>query len=184
MKRIFIALKVEPGETLLRMLSSLKAMPGNEKITWVDPANFHLTMAFPGNTEDERIIVASIMLKQKCTGFGEFGFKLSGSGVFKSFSDPRIIWIGTENHEKVTDLNNLITTGLKDTGFKIEERQFRPHITLGRIKSIKDKEALKSVVSRYQNTFFQEVPVTEVILFESILKPTGPVYKPIGRFRL
>jgi 2'-5' RNA ligase len=166
------------------MLSSLKALLDNEKITWVDPGNIHLTMAFLGNTEDERIIVAAIMLKQKCTGFGEFGFNLSGTGVFKSFSDPRIIWIGTEHPEKVTDLNNLIITGLKDTGFKIEERQFRPHITLGRIKSIKDNEAFKSVVSRYQNTFFQEVPVTEVILFESILKPTGPVYKPIGRFRL
>jgi 2'-5' RNA ligase len=184
MKRIFIALKVEPGETLMRMFSSLKALLGNEKITWVDPGNIHLTIAFLGDTEDERIIAAGIMLKQKCTGFGEFGFNLSGAGVFRNFRDPRVIWIGIGNSEKLFQLNDLIITGLKDTGFKFEERQFNPHITLGRVKSIKDTEALKSAVDRYQNAFIQEVRVSEVILYESILKPTGPVYKPIGKFSL
>lgn len=184
MKRIFIALKVEPGETLLRMFSSLKALPGNEKITWVAPGNIHLTIAFLGDTEDERIMVAGIMLKQKCTGFGEFGFNLSGAGVFRNFKDPKVIWIGIGNSGKLFQLNDLIITGLKDTGFKVEERQFNPHITLGRVKSIKDTEALKSAVDRYQNTFIQEVRVSEVILYESILKPTGPIYKPIGKFSL
>ena len=69
MKRIFIALKVVPGDVLLRMLSSLKSLLGNEKIKWVDPENIHLTLAFLGDTEDERIKVAGIMLKNACSGF-------------------------------------------------------------------------------------------------------------------
>jgi 2'-5' RNA ligase len=183
MKRIFIALKVEPGEKLMSMFSSLRTLLGNEKITWVAPGNIHLTMAFLGDIEDERTMVAGIMLKQKCAGFGEFGFNLSGAGVFRNFKDPRVIWIGIDNSEKLLQLNDLIITGLKDTGFKIEERQFNPHITLGRVKSIKDAEALKSTIYRYQDTFIQEVRISEVILYESILRPIGPVYKPIGRFR-
>ncbi|MCJ7448442.1 MAG: RNA 2',3'-cyclic phosphodiesterase [Bacteroidales bacterium] len=184
MKRIFIAMEVEPGDALLRMLSSLKSLLGNEKIKWVDPGNIHLTLAFLGDTEDDRIKVAGIMLKNTCSGFGEFDFTLTGAGVFKNYNDPKVIWTGIEESEKLIKLNDIINTGLKDTGFKVEDRQFRPHLTLGRIRFIKDIEGLKSVIERYQNNSIQKVHVKEVILYESILKPTGPVYRPLGKFRL
>jgi 2'-5' RNA ligase len=184
MKRIFIALKIEPGDTLLRMISSLKSLPGNERINWVDPANIHLTLAFLGDTDEEMIKIADIAVRQQCRGSGEFSFKLSGTGVFRNYRDPKVIWAGIEECPNLTRLNNLISTALCDAGFKLEKRPFKPHITLGRIKSIKDPKAFESAVERYRSTFFQEVAVNEVILFESILKPTGPVYKPLGKFML
>ncbi len=184
MKRIFIALKIEPDDLLLRMIASLRSVLGNEKITWVDPANIHLTLAFLGDTGEDRIKVAGIAVRQNSSGFGEFSFNLSGTGIFKNFQEPRVIWIGIEESEKLIQLNDLIITGLKDTGFRIEERPFRPHITLGRIKFIKDPDLLKAALERYQDTHFQKVYVKEVILYESILKPTGPVYKPLGKFGL
>ena len=184
MKRIFIALKIEPDGNLLRMISSLRSVLGNEMITWVDQANIHLTLAFLGDTDDDRIKMAGIVLRQNCSGFGEFSFNLSGSGVFSNFRDPRVIWIGIEKSEKLIKLNDLIMTGLKDTGFRFENRPFRLHITLGRIKFIKDHDLLKSALERYHDTFFQKVNAKEVILFESILKPTGTIYKPLGKFRL
>jgi len=69
MKRIFIAIKIEPENNLLRIHSSLKSLLVSQKINWVDPANVHLTLGFRGETEEDRIRVAAIMLKQKCTGF-------------------------------------------------------------------------------------------------------------------
>jgi len=184
MKRIFIALKIEPCGTLLRMISSLSSVLGNERIAWVDPTNIHLTLAFLGDTDEDRIKVAGIVLKQNCTGFGEFSFNLSGTGVFKNYRDPRIIWAGIEESKKLVQLNDLIMTGLKDTGFRIEDRPFKPHITLGRIKFIKDTELLKTVLERYRDAHLQKVSVKEVILYESLLKPAGPVYKPSGIFSL
>ena len=184
MKRIFIALKINPGESLLRIHSSLKAVLGGERINWTDPSNMHLTLAFLGDTGDEMIKAVSIMLKQKCTGSGEFSFSLRGSGVFKNYRDPRVIWIGIENNEKLLKLNADISIGLKDAGFTLEDRPFRPHITLGRIKSIRNTDILKSSLEKYQDAFIQEVPVREVILFESILKPSGPEYRPEGKFSL
>ena len=94
MKRIFIAVKVDPGQTLIRIHASLKSVLGGEKINWTDLANMHLTLAFLGDTEDELIKVVSIMLKQVCTGFGGFRFNLTGAGVFKNWHDPRVIWAG------------------------------------------------------------------------------------------
>jgi len=184
MKRIFVAVKVDPWQTLIRIHTSLKSVLGGEKINWTDPANMHLTLAFLGDTEDELIKVVSIMLKQKCTGFGDFSFNLTGTGLFKNWSDPRVIWAGIEYNEKLSQLNEKIMTGLKDAGFRLDERPFKPHLTLGRIKSINHPDILKSALDNYKDVKIQEVDVKEVVLFESILKPTGPVYIPLGRFKL
>jgi RNA 2',3'-cyclic 3'-phosphodiesterase len=184
MKRIFIAVKTEPGETLLRIHSSLRSLLASERITWTDPANIHITLAFLGETEDVLIKVVSIMLKQKCTGFGDFSFSLKGTGIFKNYRDPKVIWIGIEHSEELVKLYNEINGGLNDAGFKTEVRPFRPHITLGRIKSIKNPEAMRSALEKYKDAFIQEIQVKEVILYESILKPTGPEYRVIGKFIL
>ena len=184
MKRIFIAIKIEPENNLLRIHSSLKSILGSEKINWVDPANIHLTIAFLGDTEEDRIKVAAIMLKQKFGGFGEFDFNLHGTGVFKDYRDPKVIWMGIQNSGKLAELHNYIKTGLNYTGFKIEDRPFHPHITIGRIKFLRDLGALRAAVEKYKDSEIQKVSVKEVILFESILKPTGPVYKPEGIFKL
>jgi 2'-5' RNA ligase len=81
-------------------------------------------------------------------------------------------------------LNDSIMNGLKDAGISIEDRPFKPHLTLGRIKYLKDKAVLKTLMDKYQNAEIQKVPVNEVILYESILLQTGPVYKPIGMFMI
>lgn len=184
MKRIFIAVKVYPEVELLRIISSLQALLGAERIKWVDPANIHLTLSFLGDTEEKRIKILSDMLKEKCTGFHAFNFLLVGTGIFKNYRDPRVIWAGIKSPEKLVMLNNIITEGLKLNGFEIEERDFKPHLTLGRIKSIKDSENLKNVIERYKDHQIQNVKINEVILFESILKQTGPVYKSLGNFAL
>jgi len=184
MKRIFIAIKVVPGEAFIKMYASVKALLGSERITWMNPDNIHLTIVFLGDTEEERIKIASVVLHQNCAGFGEFSFNLEGTGVFKSFRDPKVIWAGIRKSERLLTLNRQITSGLKNTGFKIEERQFNPHVTIGRVRSVSDPEILKAAVSRYSDTFFRIIDVKEVVLYESILKPTGPVYHPLSTFRL
>jgi len=184
LKRVFIAVKIEPAPTLLKIINSLKAVLASEKINWVNPDNIHLTLAFLGDTDEERIKILGIMLKRTCTGFGEFNFKLNGIGVFRGIRDPRVLWAGIEGYEKLLQLNDVIKTGLNDTGFRIEERPFKPHITLGRIKFLKNQESLNSALDIYKDTFIQGVQVKEVILYQSILRPEGPFYKSLGAFKL
>jgi len=179
MKRIFIAVKVVAGNTLLKMVSSLKGKLSDDIIRWTNIDNIHITLAFPGNTQDEKIDGIDELLKVKCSEFNKFEVLMRGSGVFKSFSDPRIIWAGFEKSEELTKLASSIQEGLRDIGVELEERPFNPHLTLARIKHLSDKEAFERLISQYQNTDIQVVPVNEVILYESILKPTGPVYKPL-----
>jgi RNA 2',3'-cyclic 3'-phosphodiesterase len=182
MKRLFIAVKVDPEDELLRIISSLKAALGSENIKWVDPVNIHLTLSFIGDTEEKRIRDLDNMLRDRCSGFGRFDFILIGTGVFKSFRDSRVLWAGIQSSGKLLMLNNIIAAGLKEIFFEIEERQFKPHLTLGRVKSVRDTENLKTVLERYNDNQIQIVHVNEVILFESILKQTGPIYKQLGKY--
>ena len=184
MKRIFIAVKVDAGAEMIRIISSFKALLGGESIKWVDLVNIHLTLAFLGDTEEKKIKILSAILKDQCAGFGSFNFVLHGTGLFKNYRDPRVIWIGIGSSEKLANLNSIIADGLKDAGFYSEDRAFKPHLTIGRIRSIKDINNLKSVIEKYHDTEIQNVIVEEVILYESILMQTGPLYKPLAKFSL
>lgn len=184
MKRIFIAIKIEVGAEMMRMISSLKALLGNESIKWIDPGNIHITLAFLGDTEEKRIKILSSILRNRCRNFGEFKFVLKGTGIFKNYRDPRIIWVGIQINNKLLKLNDIIISGLKDADFNTEDRPFKPHLTIGRIRSVKDIENLKTVLERYRDTEIQTVNVKEVILYESILMQTGPLYKPLRKYSL
>jgi 2'-5' RNA ligase len=73
---------------------------------------------------------------------------------------------------------------LKELGVNTEERPFKPHLTIGRIKHLNDKKSLEAVMEKYQDSEIQNTGVNEVILYESILLQSGPVYKPIAKFSL
>jgi RNA 2',3'-cyclic 3'-phosphodiesterase len=184
MKRIFIAVKVEPGIGLMRAAATIKSLLASETIKWTDPGNTHLTLAFLGDTDEKRIKILTRMLSERCSGFGEFSFTLEGMGVFKNFREPRVIWAGVKQAERLTELSGAVNSGLAETGFVVGERSFRPHLTLGRIRTIRNTENLKEAVERYIGTEFQKVTVGEVILFESILMQAGPVYKALAKFSL
>jgi 2'-5' RNA ligase len=184
MRRIFIAIKVEAEESLLKLISSFKSRLSNESIKWTKPDNIHITLSFLGDTEENLINGIKSMLKEKCEGSGKFELIIRGSGLFRNLNDPRIIWIGIEPSEKLIRLNNFILKGLKELGVNTEERPFNPHVTIGRIKHLNDKETLVALMEKYQDSEIQRIRVNEVILYESILLQSGPVYKPITRINL
>jgi 2'-5' RNA ligase len=179
MKRIFIALKVEAGANLLKMMSSFKDGLTSDSVKWTNPGNIHITLSFLGDTDENLVKPLISMLNDHCPGTGKFELILKGAGVFRNLSDPRIIWTGIEPSPKLVHLNTLIIDGLKDLRIKNEERPFKPHLTLGRIKHINEKEILKDLIEKFQYTEIQVIPVNEVLLYESILLQSGPVYKPL-----
>ena len=184
MKRIFIALKIEAGENLLKMISLYRTRLNKDQIKWTDTANIHITIVFLGDTEEKTIKEIILMLEEKCKGSGKFELILKGSGIFRNINDPRIIWTGIEPSEKLIRLNNLIMNGLKELEIKMEDRPYKPHLTIGRIKHLNNADSLKTMIDEFQNYKIQLVPVNEVILYESILLTAGPVYKPLRIVKL
>ena len=73
---------------------------------------------------------------------------------------------------------------LKKIGFEPDRQNLVPHLTLGRIKFLKDKLAFRKVVDDFRNISSGEIRVDSFILFESLLKREGPEYIPLKKFML
>jgi RNA 2',3'-cyclic 3'-phosphodiesterase len=184
MKRIFVAIKVDPGETLINWISSMHSALSKESIKWTESENLHITLAFLGDTEESVIKKLSAALEKRCQGYGNFDLIIKGAGVFKSLNDPRVIWTGVHSSEKLAGLNMLVRHCLEDSGIESENRPFRPHLTLGRIRSLNPHNGLESLIQKNKGIELQNTAVSEIILFESILLKTGAVYNPLDKFVL
>jgi RNA 2',3'-cyclic 3'-phosphodiesterase len=184
MKRTFIAVKIETGEKLKELVSTLASEMKDDSIRWVNTDHMHITLAFLGDTNDETIKKVITVLESSCMGFGEVNFKISGLGVFRNINDPRVIWAGIESNDKFGNLFKVIKEGLGSIEIAIEERQFKPHLTLGRVKRLNNRSTLERMIGQFGKTTFQELSVSEVVFYESILKQSGPLYLPLYIARL
>jgi len=184
MKRTFIAVKTELLQENLLLYSEIKSKLKDSYINWVDANNMHLTLFFLGNTSEQQIPEIARELKNLLSETRSFSFLLKGLGVFRNIHDPRVFWLGIENGNDLKELKVKIDKVLDKLGYKIEDREFKPHLTLGRIKNIKQKDSLRELAEKYKEYTFQEIFVSEVIFYESTLTPKGPIYNEIQKFKL
>jgi len=183
MIRSFIAIKVSPDEEFKRAFQMLKSQLVSEKINWVDIENLHLTLKFLGNVTDESILIVKNEL-DKIRSVPNFTIKIEGIHLFKDIHTPRIIYSKIEAGHELLDLANKVDNCLSKLDLFQSEKQFLPHLTLGRIKFIKGKENLELVLHDLRKIYFQKVECSKFHLFESILTPMGPIYRIIETYKL
>lgn len=183
MIRSFIAIKISPDEEFIRAFQVLKSQLSKEKINWVDIQNLHLTIKFLGNVSDENISIIKNELK-KIRSVPVFNFQIDGIHLFKDIHNPRIIYSKIETGQELTDLANKVETCLKKIELFQSEKKFSPHLTLGRIKYLKGKENFELVLHDLRKIYFQQVECRDFHLYESILTPSGPIYKTLETFKL
>ena len=184
MKRLFVAVKIHPSPELLQVYYGLKKDLALEKIKWVEENNFHLTLKFLGNTYTSLIDQIIEVLETAALNVPPFEMNIQNPGIFGSRYDPRVIWLGIENSPQLVDLANKVLDGLDKAGFPRDRQNFVPHLTIGRIKYIRDKKHLRNTIEKYHGKPLQKVIIKEFYLYESILTREGPVYKVIKKFIL
>lgn len=184
MKRTFIGIKINPGDEFLNAYTKLRNELENEKIKWVDSDNFHLTLFFLGDTDEKQIENVTLKLSNIIDNFNQFTIDLKGLGVFKNFSRPRVLWGGIYDYETMVRLKKAIDNEMVQLGFEPDNREFKPHLTIGRIKFIRNKDRLKKLVLENEDKFFDKLRVDEVTYYESVLHPQGPEYIPIEKYKL
>jgi len=184
MKRLFTAIKFHPSDTLLEVFRSLKENLREEKIKWVEEYNLHMTLKFFGDTEETRIPAIRQALKAAAERSAGFELELKGTGIFGSRYDPRVVWFGIEPCPGLQNLYENLWAELNKLSYVPDSQNFVPHLTIGRIKYIRNKRFFQEVVQRYKEEIIQKETVGEMYLFESILQPTGPIYKVVDSFLL
>ena len=181
--RTFIAIKITPEKKLNELTTEFKRSLKMEEIRWVDTQNLHLTLRFLGETSSRQISDVVQLLESVSDHFEPFKFNLRGTGFFKSKGQPKVLHFGVDDDSYLKELVKEIEQGLAGIGFRTEEKEFRPHLTMGRMKYISDKTAFQALVKKFGNYQIQEVEATEVIFYQSILGSVGPTYIPIKTFQ-
>ncbi|WP_372650603.1 RNA 2',3'-cyclic phosphodiesterase [Draconibacterium sp.] len=182
--RTFIAIKITPNKEVLKLLQHFKNQFSNDRINWIDPNNLHLTLRFIGNTTREQLYELVDRLELLISEKPKFEITLKGTGYFKSKNQPRVLFIKLNESEELLQLVPEIEKQVVACGFDGEQKTFRPHLTLGRIKSVENRARFFSILDEMLTEEYQKVEVKELMLFQSILKQTGPEYRPIKTFPL
>lgn len=182
--RTFIAIKIHPGEKVLNQLNDFKTIFKKDGIRWVHEDNFHLTLRFIGNTTREQLCFLVDNLKLVAGNLKSFQIETKGVGCFSSKGKPRVLFVKIMESEALTELVAEVEKNVVAAGFHAELKPFRPHLTLGRIKNLERRVHFHSVIEELDDIKYQDSYVSEFILYQSILKPEGPIYKPIKIFKL
>jgi 2'-5' RNA ligase len=141
-------------------------------------------MKFFGETPEEEIEKINKVIRPFAKSLAPFKAGLESVGIFGSRYSPRVIWIGTNDNGHLTELGTRLLLKLDEAGFPDDRQNFVPHLTIGRIKNIDDKSNFQKRISEMKDTYFQTIEVKEIILFESQLRPQGPIYVQLEKYGL
>lgn len=170
--RTFLAVPLP--EPLQRNIAALQrelagALPG---IRWARPDTIHLTLRFFGETDtDDLEKIRASMLSVKLHG-RPCQVDLLGVGAFPDRRRPRVVWIGLHPPEPLLTLQQCCEEVLGRAGIPGERRPFVPHLTIGRFRERGPE--LTTVLARQSGRQFGRMPVTQLVLYESRLRPDGP----------
>lgn len=176
--RLFVA--VTPAQApLARAAEALQALqPLAPNAKWVREGALHLTLAFLGKTEEARLADVTAAMDAAAARHAPMSLALEGGGSFGSARSPRVLWVGVGGEtDRLQALQADLAQELRARGFALEERAFKPHLTLARAREPRGDRALAAGAEALHD--FQggagEVPALE--LFHSTLTPKGSCYE-------
>jgi 2'-5' RNA ligase len=162
-------------------------------VAWVPAQNLHLTLAFLGSVEEDMLREVSAALRQALRGAPAPRAGLMSLGAFPSPARPRVLYVGVDEEGGLIGLQGQIVAVLETLGFPREDRPFRPHLTIGRVRDPRGSrgaqrtpaEGVAGLLQPFAGRRFG-VPaeLREVVLYESRLGGGPPVYVPRDTLQL
>ena len=135
-------------------------------------------MEFLGEISEEQITILSEMLSE--IRFESMKLKVKGPGVLPNEKHVRVVYCEIDGEiEKLKEIQKEIRYKLKKKGFKVDSRPFKPHLTIGRVKSPKNKDQLIKVIKNLSDYSCGVQVINSIQLKKSILKSEGPEYSVI-----
>ena len=182
--RCFIALELpQPVQKhLAGIISGLKDTQAD--IKWVDPKNTHLTLKFLGEITPEQVNCAREFLVQQSGKHLSIHCRTGQIGVFPSWNRPQVIWLGLKDGiQKILDLQTTLEDSLAECGFARDPKKFKPHLTLGRVRSPNNMDKLAEKINTAPLDEI-ELSFGELTLIKSTLTSNGPIYQSLETIKL
>ncbi|MFN3479373.1 MAG: RNA 2',3'-cyclic phosphodiesterase [Thermodesulfovibrionales bacterium] len=180
--RSFISINL--NETLKNEINNLLTdlKKHNFDVKWVPVENLHVTLKFLGHIQMELVAKVKERLYNIVSNFKPFRLRFNGLGFFPDKKRPRVVWIDISDSDVLKYLQEMIEERLAEIGFAREEKGFSPHLTIGRIRSLRDREKLVGIVETIKDREFGIIDVDRVFLMKSDLRPGGAQYSVIAEF--
>ena len=148
-------------------------------IKFVETENLHFNLKFFKEINDEEIEKLRRIVEEAFKKIGVFEIEIKGLGAFPNNNYIRVIWIGVkEGYNIITSLAESIQDSIEPLGF-FKEEKFVPHLTLGRIRTARNKNELRALLEELKDADIGRMKVDSIKLFKSILSPNGPKYEEI-----
>jgi len=181
--RTFIGLPVRVGSTVLWARNHMMEALADERISWVNPKNYHVTLRFLGDTDVTAIQQIKEALQSEVKLPLESSLQLKGPGSFGPRKKPRVIWLGFEQDEPFLSLRAGADRALEKCGWPLSDQPFRAHLTLGRVRSLKDPDRYYEINEQIKETFTGRAEVDRMVFYRSELGESGPTYTALKEMR-
>jgi 2'-5' RNA ligase len=195
--RIFLAVPLPPDVVAMvdRVVRDLKREEW--PIRWTTGSNAHITLQFLGDVAPERVELLRLGLGPVVGEHRHFRLRTADLGVFPNWRRPRVLWLGLYGPaHRLQTLHDAIGAYLIGFDFQLDEKEFHPHITLGRVRDVRNAPS-GDLPQRIRQRFERAtetgevshqqplpVPVDEVHLIRSHLSHEGSRYEVLARFLL
>ena len=176
--RTFVAVQLpEELRAALGRLQDRLHVPGIP-VKWVEPDLLHLTLKFLGDVPVERLDAVFRGVERAAVRATPFEIVLNGVGAFPNARRPRVVWVGvSEGADTLADLAAAVDEALEIEGFPKEEKPFRSHATLGRVKERSRAVAALGAKITAEAPAFEGFRVETIHIMRSTLTRRGPIYR-------
>lgn len=180
--RAFVAVPVPPLPELATLAKELKAVQADLNVA--RPDKHHLTLSFLGDVPDDATGALAAALDEAVKGERTFTLHLHGVDAFPSDHKPRVVWAGARKEPAVQRIAERVRERLAAVGFPGDDKPFKVHLTLARARTPRGVGATSLFVRMNAERALPAIPVREVVLYRSTLKPTGAEYEALHAARL
>jgi 2'-5' RNA ligase len=179
MKRLFIAVDIELSKEFQTLTQQLQFDLRNDEIVWTKRDLQHLTLRFIGETPEAKVKPLANILTNITSSTSPFDLQLDKMGVFGSNHSPKTLWYGFSDFTLFKNLFEKLELEMLQAGFQKKYGNFVPHISIGRIKKVDNKNRFWETIHKLQPQFKRTIPVTHLKLMISKLTSEGPTYKTL-----
>lgn len=176
--RLFLAIELssQVRQELAAAVALLRAeAPG---VAWVPEEKYHLTLKFLGQVPEDRLESVVMMTDRVARTQRPFAMQLAAFGAFPNFQRARVVWTGVEHESRLELLQHDVETASRDEGFELEGRAFRPHVTIGRVRTpLEENEGRRLARVAHAIDFSATQDVVAMSLVESMPAQAGATYR-------
>lgn len=152
-------------------------------VHWAGRDQFHLTLKFLGKVEVRRVEQLTDAVRAACRGFAAMPFRAERLGFFPQGRSPRVIWAGVNDpNGQLSGLQAAVEAATRGFTIEKQEKKFTGHVTLGRAKDIRRREAdvLAKLGAAMAGRFFGQWTADRVEIIRSELSAQGSRYTPVA----